>query len=67
MTYKQEQLDRQFKAFEEARRDRCWDQAARWKTLQQTITWAEGKVRRNTKASRLEEQQRKLAWLLRQA
>jgi hypothetical protein len=57
-------MDRELKAAEEARRDRHWDPAMRWKVLQETITWAESQttVRRNTKASRLAEQQRKLAW-----
>jgi hypothetical protein len=63
MTQKQSALDNQLKAFEEARRERCWDPASRWKVLQDTITWADAKVGRNTKESRLEEQRRKLAWL----
>lgn len=48
---------------EEAKRDRNWDAAERWKVLQRTIAWAERQatVRRNTPAACLREQQRKLA------
>lgn len=37
-------------AAEHRKREAAWDPAERWKTLQETITWAEcqGTVRRNT-------------------
>ncbi len=52
----------ELKRLEEAKRDRCWEPAARWKALQETIAWAErqSSVRRNEKANRLAEQRRKL-------
>jgi hypothetical protein len=48
---------------EEAKRQRCWDPAARWKVIQETIAWAEAQatVRRNTKEACLANQQRILA------
>jgi hypothetical protein len=48
---------------ESAKRLRNWDRAARWQVIQQTITWAEQQatVRRNTPATCLREQQRKLS------
>ncbi len=56
---------------ESAKRLRNWDRAARWKVIQQTITWAEPQatLRRNTPAACLREQQRKLSpdsWTARQ-
>lgn len=53
----------EFKAAEEARRDRHWDPAVRWQVLQDTIQWAEAQAARprNTQASRLAEQRQKLA------
>ncbi|MBN1270137.1 MAG: hypothetical protein JXB04_11150 [Kiritimatiellae bacterium] len=35
---------------EKAKRERAWDQRARWKVLQETMTWAERQrsARRNT-------------------
>jgi hypothetical protein len=58
-------IDPQTKAAEEAKRERAWDPAVRWRVLQETIAWAEAQatVRRNTKESRLAEQAAKLAWL----
>ena len=53
------------KEAEEARRERHWDPAVRWRVLQETIAWAEAQatVRRNSKAARLAEQRKKLARL----
>jgi hypothetical protein len=47
---------------EEAKRDRHWDAAERWRAIQDTITWAENQatVRRNTPKRCLDEQSRKL-------
>jgi hypothetical protein len=49
---------------EEAKRERNWDAAERWRVIQATITWADSQRTggRNTKASCLEEQARKLTW-----
>lgn len=48
---------------EEAKRERRWDAAERWRAIQRTIAWAERQatVRRNTAAACLREQRRKLA------
>ena len=48
------------KRAEEAKRDRNWDQAERWRVLQETITWAEAQqaVPRNSKESCLARQAR---------
>lgn len=48
---------------EEKRREAHWDPVARWKVLQDTITWAEAQstVQRNNPDRRLAEQARKLA------
>ena len=56
-------MDDDLKAREEAKRERNWDPAMRWKVIQDTITWAEsqGTVDRNTPAARLKEQAEKLA------
>jgi hypothetical protein len=56
-------MNSESKAAEEGRRERHWDPAIRWRVLQDTIRWADAQatVRRNTKTSRLAEQQRKLA------
>ncbi len=53
------------KEAEEARRERHWDPAVRWRVLQETIAWAEAQatVRRNSNAARLAEQREKLARL----
>ena len=50
------------KRAEEAKRERNWDPALRWKVIQETITWAEQQatVRRNTPAACLANQQRLL-------
>lgn len=32
------------KAREEAKRERCYDPALRWKHIQETIAWAEGNL-----------------------
>jgi hypothetical protein len=58
-------MDRELKRAEEARRERHWDAAVRWKVVQDTIRWAESQTtaRRNTPDARLAEQARKLAWL----
>jgi hypothetical protein len=50
---------------EEAKRERHWDPAVRWRVLQETITWAEAQlpVPRNSKQACLREQARKLLWL----
>ena len=50
-------------AEEEAKRERNWDPALRWKVIQDTITWAEAQqsVRRNTPEACRREEQRKLA------
>ena len=55
----------QLLAAEEAKRERNWDSALRWKVIQETIRWAETQrtVRRNTPAACLAEQERKLAAL----
>jgi hypothetical protein len=55
--------DERQKEVEEARRERNWDPALRWRVLQETIAWAEAQatVRRNTRQSRLAEQREKLA------
>jgi hypothetical protein len=55
----------ELKAREEAKRERNWDPALRWKVIQETLAWCEAQatVRRNTPAACLAEQQRKLAWL----
>lgn len=52
----------ELKQLEEAKRERNWDPAVRWKVIQDTITWAEQQttVRRNTPAACLAEQERKL-------
>ena len=52
--------DRELKRAEESKRDRCWDPAARWKVIQETITWAEAQttVRRNTPRACLERQRK---------
>ena len=52
----------ELKAAEEAKRERNWDPALRWKVLQDTIDWAEQQatVRRNTPAACLANQQRLL-------
>jgi hypothetical protein len=51
------------KAAEEAKRDRMWDPAERWKVLQDTIAWAESQptVRRNTREACLKKQAMLLA------
>lgn len=56
------------KQAEEAKRERNWDPALRWKVIQDTINWAEQQatVRRNTPAACLAEQQRKLRALAKQ-
>jgi hypothetical protein len=48
---------------EEAKRERHWDPALRWKVIQDTIAWAEQQatVRRNTPAACLAKQQRMLS------
>ena len=58
-------MNRELKKAEESRRERHWDAAARWRMLQDAITWAESQVtgRRNDRHARLAEQARKLAWL----
>ncbi len=50
---------------EEAKRDRHWDAAERWRVIQQTVSWAERQatVQRNTPEACLREQRRKLAQL----
>ncbi len=48
---------------EEAKRERCWDPAQRWRVLQETITWAESIVHRNTREQCLAHQRRLLAAL----
>lgn len=52
-----------YKLDEEAKRDRNWDALARWKTIQQTIAWAEQQptARRNTREACLLNQARILA------
>jgi hypothetical protein len=57
----------EWKAAEEKRRERNWNPTIRWQVLQESITWAESQsaVRRNTKESRLTEQQEKLAQIIR--
>ncbi len=52
-------------AREQAKRERNWDPALRWKVIQETLAWCEAQatVRRNTPAACLAEQNRKLAWL----
>ncbi len=53
------------KTREERKRERSWNPAARWKVIQETITWAEtqASVRRNKPFERIAEQNRKLASL----
>jgi hypothetical protein len=47
---------------EERKREAAWDPRARWRVLQETITWAEAQrtVQRNTPSRCLQEQARKL-------
>jgi hypothetical protein len=55
--------DEQFRELikaEEAKRDRHMDPAERWQLIQETITWAETFVRRNTREKCLELQRAKL-------
>lgn len=51
------------KASEERKREACWNPAARWRVIQETLAWAESQlaVRRNTPQRCLELQRRKLA------
>lgn len=53
---------------EEEKRESSWDSAARWRVLQDTITWAEAQrtVRRNDPAVRRAEERGKLAALKRE-
>ena len=53
---------------EELKRERQWDPLARWRVLQDTLTWAEaqGAIRRNTPPERIKEQAYKLASLERE-
>ena len=53
----------ELKAREEERRERHWDPRARWKALQDTITWADAQVTcgRNSMAGQLESQAKILA------
>jgi hypothetical protein len=46
------------KLIEEAKRERNWDPALRWKVIQETITWADQQATagRNTPAACLERQ-----------
>jgi hypothetical protein len=55
--------DRDMLAREEAKRNRMWDPAERWRVLQDSISWAEKQlpVPPNTPTARLVEQARKLA------
>lgn len=49
-------------AAEEAKRDRMWNPAHRWRAIQDTITWAEKQAtaaERNRPANRIAEQNRK--------
>jgi hypothetical protein len=48
---------------EQARRERAWDPAARWRAIQETITWAEAQatVRRNTPVACVAAEARKRA------
>lgn len=52
----------ELKEAEEAKRERNWDPTARWKVMQDIITWAEQQatVRRNTPADCLAKQRRLL-------
>lgn len=49
------------KRVEDRKRERAWNAAARWKAIQDTITWAEAQptVRRNEPAARAREEARK--------
>jgi hypothetical protein len=51
---------------EQAKRDRCWDSAERWRVLQETITWVDSQqsVPRNSRAGCLAAQARLLARLI---
>jgi hypothetical protein len=55
----------ELKLSEEAKRERNWDPAERWRVIQATIAWAEQQqtVRRNTPAACLAHQNRLLASL----
>lgn len=50
----------ELKQIEEAKRERNWDPALRWKVIQETITWADQQATagRNTPAACLARQQR---------
>ena len=54
-------VDEKLKRDEEAKRERAWNPAERWRVLQETITWAESQpnVRRNTPAACVREQRAK--------
>ena len=56
------------KQVEEAKRERNWDAAQRWKVIQDTITWAEQQatVRRNTPAACRANQERILESIAKQ-
>ena len=56
------QVDEALKKSEEAKRSRHWDPAARWKVIQETITWdeAQSTVQRNTPRACLNVQRRRL-------
>jgi hypothetical protein len=55
----------ELKAREEAKRERNWDPAMRWKVLQATIAWAADQdgIRRNTPAACKAKEQKLLAGL----
>lgn len=52
----------ELKRREDLKRDAAWDPETRWRSINETITWAEAqtKVRRNTPARCIQEQNRKL-------
>jgi hypothetical protein len=55
--------DNDLKRSEEAKRERMWDPALRWRVLQQIIAWAESQatIQRNTPQKCLELQKAKLS------
>lgn len=51
------------KAEEEAKRERNWDPAVRWRVIQEMIAWADAQqlIPRNSREGCLREQRRRLA------
>ena len=52
--------DHDLKRREEAKREACWNAAERWRVLQETLTWGEQQVGRNTPARCVELQRARL-------